>query len=119
MRQCHYCGVEWNSDKAVPGVKEFCEHCDAYLHCCLNCRYYDPAVAQQCAIPNIEYIADKAGASFCDEFEFRVTQGGAKTDSGEARARAAFSAMFGDQEGPPGTPDGATGREGFRRLFGE
>jgi hypothetical protein len=72
-----------------------CEGCDAYLHSCLNCKYYEPGRPNDCYIPNTEKVADKATCNFCDSFEFRQGerapgQGG---DAGEARDQ--FEGLFG------------------------
>ncbi len=99
MRLCHRCGQPWVSEKKTPGVKEYCEKCSAYLHCCLNCRFYEPKLHNQCAIPTTDWVGDKAGANFCDEFVFRDAQSDAQ-DQGEASsAREKLDALFGDGGG--------------------
>jgi hypothetical protein len=114
MRKCHNCGTEWVSEKKVPGVKEFCEKCSGYLHCCLNCRHYNPAYHNQCAIPTTDWVGDKAGANFCDEFEFKDTVA-ALRDAGEAdAARKALEGLFGDTVAPSDTEK----LDQFKKLFG-
>jgi hypothetical protein len=92
---CHACGHPWVSEKKQPAVKEFCERCSAYLHCCLNCRFHDPSRHNECHIPNTDWVGDRAGANFCDEFEFRAV-GGAPGGDRAADARSGFDALFGD-----------------------
>lgn len=41
----------------------------AYLHCCRNCRFYDPNAHNQCREPQAEWVKDKEMANFCDFFE--------------------------------------------------
>ena len=115
MRTCHRCGQPWDSEKKTPGVKEFCEHCSSYLHSCLNCRFYEPKLHNQCAIPTTEWVGDKAGANFCDEFEFRDTQADRKDQDAGASARHALDSLFGDSGGAskPGALDA------FKNLFDE
>ncbi len=99
MRACHRCGTEWVSDKRQPGVKETCVKCGAYLHCCLNCRFHDPHAHNECYIPNTEWVGDRKGANFCDEFEFRDTQPGEDENHSEVKrekARKALEALLGD-----------------------
>lgn len=114
MKQCHKCGAPWVSEKRQPGVKEYCEKCSAYLHCCLNCRFHDKSRPNQCQIPNTEAVADRAGANFCDEFEFADRQSaGPAADKKEVRK--SFDSLFGDnQQEPPGP-----GLDDFTKLFGD
>ncbi len=106
MKRCHKCGTEWVSEKRQPGVKEFCAHCSAYLHCCLNCRFYDPALHNECAIPNTEWVGDRRGANFCDEFEFADTSPKSDTpDAKRDKARKALDGLFGASTPKPKTLD--------------
>ncbi|NUM52623.1 MAG: hypothetical protein HUU46_03165 [Candidatus Hydrogenedentes bacterium] len=115
MRKCHRCGAEWDSIKRVPGVKEFCEKCSAYLHCCLNCKHHNPAYHNQCAIPNTDWVGDKAGANFCDEFEFKDATAPAQSTSATQTARNALDGLFGDTA----PPSEAEKLDQFKKLFGD
>jgi len=115
MRKCHRCGAEWDSIKRVPGVKEFCGNCSAYLHCCLNCRHHNPAYHNQCAIPNTDWVGDKAGANFCDELEFIDASSAAKGPGAGPSARTALDGLFGDA---PAATD-AEKLDKFKGLFGD
>ena len=117
MRCCYNCGTEWDSEKREPGVKEFCPHCDAWLHCCLNCRFHDPGASQQCQNPTVEYVADKAAANFCGEFEFAETAPPRDEGPDHDGARETFGGLFGGDGESSGPPD--EGRDAFRRLFRE
>lgn len=100
--------------KKQPGPKDFCDGCSAYLHCCLNCRFYDEGAPNKCYIPNTEWVADKAGANFCDEFEFADDTTEGRGNQKESDARDAFHHLFGDN------PDEAgTGPADFNKLFGD
>lgn len=115
MRLCHRCGRPWVSEKKIPGVKEYCEQCSAYLHCCLNCRFYDPKVHNQCAIPTTDWVGDKEGANFCDEFVFRDAQSESQ-DQGEASsAREKLDTLFGDGGGLSDSEK----LDAFKNLFDE
>ena len=115
MKRCHKCGKEWVSDKRQPGVKEFCPECTAYLHCCKNCRFHDPRAHNQCLIPNTEWVAERAGCNFCDEFEFKDTGADSGCNEGkQEKARDALSELLG------GEVDRAEeGRGAFGKLFGD
>lgn len=100
MKKCHKCGHEWVSVKQQPGVKDFCEKCSAYLHCCLNCRYYEPSVHNQCHIGTTEWVGDKQGCNFCDEFEFADSARAAEDSSKRDNARSALEGLFGGSDAP-------------------
>ncbi len=115
MKQCHKCGTEWVSEKRQPAFKDFCSKCTAYLHCCKNCRFHDPRLHNQCQIPTTEWVSDRAGCNFCEDFEFRDSIVASKADSKKAQARDAFSDLFG--EGADDKPD--EGADAFDKLFGD
>jgi hypothetical protein len=50
------------------GFRETCPACSSYLHSCAGCRYYAPGKPNSCEIPGTEWVADREGANFCDEF---------------------------------------------------
>jgi len=123
MKRCYKCGKEWNGGKERPGPKEFCDGCSAYLHCCLNCRFYDEGAHNKCYIPNTEYIADKTGGNFCDEFEFgddetdnRPGRRGVFLSDGKKKTDAhdAFNKLFGDNQ-----DEVDVGSSDFEQLFGD
>lgn len=111
MKRCHQCHTPWVSEKKQPGPKDFCEACSAYLHACLNCRFYDPAKHNQCAIPTTDWVGDKAWANFCDEFEFADADEKAANPASDP-ARSALDALFGESGATPKT------RDDLDRLFG-
>lgn len=100
MKQCHRCGTPWISEKRQPGVKELCLKCSAYLHSCLNCRFHRPKAHNECYIPDTEWVADRAGANFCDQFEFADAQVQNAEDTKKANARDAVDRLLGGTESP-------------------
>lgn len=71
MKKCHACGEKWEGFPGTqPGRSESCAKCGADLHCCMNCRLYDPALSRQCMSRTVEFVQDKEKRNFCDEFEF-------------------------------------------------
>lgn len=71
MYACFHCKTPWESSLRQPAVKETCDQCGAYLHCCRNCRFHRKGYPNECYIPDTEKVADKTRANFCDEFEFQ------------------------------------------------
>ena len=70
MKSCHRCGTSWEGEGRPP-FREVCEKCQAYLHACLNCRFYDRDAYHQCREPRAEHVQDKQAGNFCEFFEFR------------------------------------------------
>ena len=97
MKRCHHCGREV---QLLSGVQrtDGCPSCHSDLKCCLNCRFFDPAMNNQCREPQAEWVTDKAKANFCEFFEYlevadgRPGFGGAGSD--KDRARATFDSLF-------------------------
>ena len=53
------------------------------------------------SIPNTDWVGDRAGANFCDEFEFMdAGQDGASPDQEQQHARDALNSLFGEGGGP-------------------
>ena len=68
MMHCYNCQAEINLS-GQPSRAATCPKCAAYLHCCRNCRFYDPNAHNQCREPQAEWVQDKEMANFCDFFE--------------------------------------------------
>lgn len=51
------------------GNRDACPKCDADLHACRNCRFYDPGKNNQCAEPQAEWTRKKEAANYCDYFQ--------------------------------------------------
>ena len=66
--QCYNCQTTIELERK-PGRNETCPKCTSYLHCCHNCRFYDPPAHNQCREPQADWVKDKEMANFCDFFE--------------------------------------------------
>ena len=65
---CQNCGREIKViGKVVRGDE--CAHCKAEMHCCKNCRFFDPGKNNQCSETQAEYVRDKVRDNFCEFFE--------------------------------------------------
>lgn len=94
---CHNCGREIKVIGKFARTDE-CPHCNADIHCCKNCRFFDPGKNNQCSEPAAEYVRDKLKANFCDYFEPNnriplTTRGGAQTVDRDD-VRKAFDKLF-------------------------
>ncbi len=47
------------------GQRDSCPKCQADLHSCRNCQFYDPSKPRQCAEPRAALVRDKAAANLC------------------------------------------------------
>ena len=91
---CHACKKELSIDKRV-GRKEVCASCGAYLHCCLNCSFFDTHISKQCREPVAELVIAKSNSNYCDFFVFdnaRRTENA--EDAAVKNARKALDALF-------------------------
>lgn len=65
--KCYKCA----SDLELPpqiGFKEACQKCNADVHCCKNCKFFDLNSYNSCRESQAERIVDKEKANFCDYF---------------------------------------------------
>ena len=76
--------------------RDTCPKCDADLHCCQNCRFYDPSAHNQCRETQAEWVRYKDEANHCDCFEPLPSTGRrAGTGSSSAgNARKKFDDLF-------------------------
>jgi hypothetical protein len=69
MPPCAFCGQEVIVRERVM-MKDECPHCRRDLHCCLQCRFHDPAYHNQCREPKADPVRDRDKMNLCDYFEF-------------------------------------------------
>ncbi len=70
MRLCSHCGKSI-SDVNLVGRADECPFCHADLHCCLNCRFYERAVYNECVESQAERVLEKEKSNFCGFFSYR------------------------------------------------
>jgi hypothetical protein len=97
MKRCYRCGTEWREEKR-PSAKDSCEKCNAYIRCCLNCRFYDEHAHNHCKIPTTEWVGDVGKGNFCDEFTFADRVAEDSQAGEEKQARNAFDGLFGGSD---------------------
>ena len=93
MKLCHNCGEEWIED-FKPGFNDRCEKCDADLHVCKNCKFYDRSMSNNCAEPVAERVPDDEKNNFCPFFEFKETTEEDLNQSDSAELKKAFDNLF-------------------------
>ncbi len=75
---------------------EECPHCQAQLHVCRMCVFFDTASAQQCREPVADLVSDKQRANFCGYFQINPYAFTASTDQADA-SRRELEAVFGNE----------------------
>jgi hypothetical protein len=113
---CHNCGRE---NKIIGKIMrgDECAHCKAEMHCCKNCRFFDPGKNNQCSEPQAEYVRDKVRDNFCDFFEANrnvpLNERSTTTVRTE-NARSAFDNLFKSGKGESKSSDA---KNAFDKLF--
>jgi hypothetical protein len=83
VKTCHACKKDPSIGRSV-GRRDACPFCGADLHCCLNCKFYDPSVSKRCREPAAMLVKEKTKANFCDFFMFAEAKS-ARSDATDAR----------------------------------
>ena len=95
MPFCAVCEAELPADLRV-GREALCPHCDAHLHACVQCRFYEPTLHNQCLEPEAEQVRDRQKANFCDFYQLAGTaRGGGRSDPGRPGGPASRSSAGG------------------------
>jgi len=87
MYKCYFCNGELDIKEKVMR-KDTCPHCGRDLHCCLQCRFYDPSYHNDCREPQAEMVRDRQKANMCDFFQFSGAESTAKNVEEESREKA-------------------------------
>ncbi len=88
---CWHCGFalpEFPFGKV--SFRETCEACLADLHCCKNCRFYEPGKPNDCRMPGTGYVADRTKNNLCEDFSLL----GKHTPSKPGDAKKKFDDLF-------------------------
>ena len=102
-----------------------CKKCNADLHVCRMCRFYDTTVSNSCSEPVAEKVTDKQHKNFCGYFQ---PDPGAHrpVDTGKNQsAKSKLDALFGTDPGSTGQaargeelPEAEASRRRLEELFG-
>jgi hypothetical protein len=67
---CAKCGSHQEEDSLRKiSFRAECDRCGASLHSCVNCKYYQVGLANDCQVPGTERVLDREAGNFCDEFK--------------------------------------------------
>lgn len=92
-RHCYRCGTDIGRLERV-GRRDRCLTCDADLHCCRNCQFYDPTRNNHCREPQAERQVEKEAGNFCDFFAFVVGVRSAGNDGTGKTAKDKLAELF-------------------------
>jgi len=91
---CFKCGSTLRIDIPI-GRRSACPECDADLHACIQCRYYDESAPHECREPHAEKYLDKEASNACDLYQ--LGDGASRRRQGSAQqARDKLAALFGE-----------------------
>lgn len=115
--ECWQCGAQLEilAHGKVP-CRMTCEKCHAWIHCCVNCKNYQPGLPNDCKVPGTDPIRDREASNFCEEF---VIQGQRLNRRGNKDFSAIEKSLFKEENQSVDSTDSMTPEERFKKLFGE
>jgi hypothetical protein len=106
---CHGCGATLDIDVPI-GRRSACPECDADLHSCINCRFYEETAPHECREPHADHYVDKIASNACDLY--KLGDGASRRRGSSQAARDRLGALFGDAPKPAQDP-----RDALEALF--
>ncbi|MCX7919031.1 MAG: hypothetical protein N3A72_05375 [bacterium] len=91
MKRCYNCGEPYQESHPF-SFQSTCGKCHAYLHCCYNCRLYDPNASNKCKSSTTEWVTNRQKYNFCEEFEFAESE--PKRQPSKEETKAKFDNLF-------------------------
>lgn len=93
--RCAVCGEKQRDDLQIV-QDSTCWKCNAGLHTCTHCRYFDTSAPGECRAGAEPYVAAKAKRNACTSFETKATQEFAENHGSDtpSDAKTAFDALF-------------------------
>ena len=115
---CWRCGAPVAEELFPLRREEVCEACDADLHVCKFCMFYNPSVSDACDEPIAAAVSNKERANFCDYLKPSALAYQAKTGAAAERSRAELDNLFSGGESTPASTDADVNLSELDRLFG-
>lgn len=94
MLVCWKCGASLAQLSLPLTRRDACKQCNADLHVCKLCEFYDTGKAKHCREPIAEEVTDKTRANFCDYFKPKEGAYSNKQQSEADKAKAQLEALF-------------------------
>lgn len=91
--RCHRCGAGISTTDRI-GRRDTCPKCGSDLHCCLNCRFYEPGYHNDCRETQAERQVDKEAGNFCECFAPRPGVPGKPSSPATSDAHSRLQDLF-------------------------
>ncbi len=115
---CWRCGEQLAEDVLPIRRAELCSACNADLHACKMCGFYNTSVANACEEPIASAVGNKERSNYCDYFKPSPRAYKGAADDAAARVRAELEALFGGGTSSTPSTDAARNQSELERLFG-
>jgi hypothetical protein len=102
---CWKCGASLAALSLPLQRLDECKQCNAELHVCKLCEWYDTSVAKHCREPIAEEVKDKERANFCDYYKPRPDAYSNVSQTAADKAKSELEGLFGGSKSTPGTPE--------------
>lgn len=93
--KCWKCGTDLGDIPLPLGREAKCKSCQAHLHCCRICIFFDKTVSKQCKEPIAEEVKDKTRSNFCGYLQINPDAFQAKDNNEVSTSQAELDALFG------------------------
>jgi hypothetical protein len=93
IMKCVFCHTILDPAAQV-GRNDTCPHCNKNLHCCKQCKSYDPNAFNQCREVSASRIVDKERSNLCEHFVLRGSPEALGRMDKAKQAKKALEALF-------------------------
>ena len=93
--KCYRCGESLAALSLPLSRRDQCPACNADIHVCKMCKYFDPRVTRQCREDGAEDVTEKERPNFCDWFVPNPDAFDPDRKSESDAALSALDALFG------------------------
>ena len=116
--RCWRCGTQLTEDLLPVRRAELCPACNADLHVCKMCGFFNPSVADACEETIATAVSYKERSNYCEYFKPSARAYKGAPDAVAARARTELEQLFGGQASSGPSTDAAGNQSELERLFG-
>ena len=115
---CWRCGHALGNDELPLAREQTCSKCNADLHVCKICEFYNPRISDGCDEPVASPVTNKERANFCDYLKPSHRAFKAEDSERAAVARSELEALFGVETTTKPSSEADEHRQELNRLFG-
>jgi len=109
---CWKCSKEVYTPEGRISFKSICEFCLSWQHACINCKFYKAGRANDCLVPNTEFVSDRELSNFCDEFK---KNNNSSSSASFPTSSSVSKQLFGEEEKSLKKPENP--EDHFKSLF--